>query len=131
MCCCGESLRSLPTLEGEEDYGVLALTHVRDIFNAGAHIFMFSQPLVNELNDIDDAPWSEWRGRPLTPHGLAKLLRPFGIWPRSIFPPGGRQVRGGSRKGYRRDQFIEAWAAYCQPAGTPAHGGKIKRLGSV
>jgi hypothetical protein len=119
----------------EEDVGVRLLADIRD-FDAGVGVdVMFSSALADALVDIDDAPWEAWCGvhdnhapRRLGQAELAKLLKPFGIRPRSIFPPGGRQARGSSRKGYRRSQFIGAWAAYCPAAGTPAHGGKIKYL---
>jgi hypothetical protein len=54
-----------------------------------------SVTLAAELNAIDDAPWSEWHGlrddqqpRRLSPGELAKMLAPFGIRPRTIWPLG-------------------------------------------
>jgi hypothetical protein len=79
-----------------------------------------------------DVVWKRYNGpqapRRLSQSALAQLLRPFGIQPRAVWPPGPRQQRGSSRRGYRRDQFTSAWAAYCQSADTPTHGSKIKHL---
>ena len=39
-----------------------------------------SQSLCSALCYLEDAAWSEWRrGSPITPRGIAKLLKPFGI----------------------------------------------------
>jgi Protein of unknown function (DUF3631) len=124
--------------QAEEDYGVLLLCIVRDVFNAAGVEFMFSAALADALNELDDAPWSEWRGPNDTQaahrqsqNELARLLKPFGIRPRPIWPPGSRHQRGKSRRGYRRDQFTSAWGAYCPATDTPSHDSKIKHLRSV
>ena len=46
----------------EEDFGVRLLSDVRTIFETTAVDFMPSKVLVSALNELDDAPWSEWRG---------------------------------------------------------------------
>jgi hypothetical protein len=82
------------------------------------------------LAELDDAMWSEFRGvrddgnpHKLRQGELAAMLRLFGIRSRSTRKPG-----MSSRKGYLREQFEEAWRAYCPATGTPAHSGKIKHL---
>ena len=61
---------------------------------------------------MEEHPWSEWsRGRPLSPRGLAKLLKDFGIVPGSIRPKG-----GGTPKGYKRAAFEPVWKRYGIPS---------------
>jgi hypothetical protein len=40
-----------------------------------------SGQLCEALAKIETSPWGEWYGKPITPAGLARLLRPFGIRP--------------------------------------------------
>jgi hypothetical protein len=63
---------------------------------------------------MDDAAWGEWRGirddrqpRKLSQGELARLLAPFGIRPRSIWPPR-RTSESKSAKGYLRRDFEKA-----------------------
>jgi hypothetical protein len=42
--------------------------------------------------------------RTLTQIGLALMLAPFGIRPKTIWPP--RGANGENEKGYRREQFL-------------------------
>lgn len=55
-----------------------------------------SGQLAEKLNALDDAPWSEYRGRKgLSAQGLARLLRPFRVAPdRRRRATDGEQVRG-------------------------------------
>ena len=62
---------------------------------------------------MEGRPWSEWsRGRPLSPRGLAKLLKGFGITPGTI-----RLQSGSTPKGYKRIAFVPVWERY--GIGTP------------
>ena len=68
---------------------------------------METAKILGELHHMDDRPWAEFRGtRPLTPIGLAKLLRPFEIGP--------RKWRVGSKtyRGYHRCDCEDAWQRY-------------------
>lgn len=58
-------------------------------------------------------PWSEWsRGRPLSPRGLANLLKGFKVFPGTI-----RLPSGSTPKGYKRVAFVPVWKRY--GIGTP------------
>jgi hypothetical protein len=120
---------------------VVLLRHIRDVFDARGVDRLFSRVLVQALNEIDDAPWSEWRGvrddqqpRRLSQGELARLLRPFRIRPRTVWP-----MRTTSAKGYYRHQFEQAWRNYCdgQAAdGTPSQPsrtvlGRGRRRGAI
>jgi hypothetical protein len=119
----------------DEDVGVILLRDIRDLFDAHRADRFTSAALVNALNEMDSAPWSEWRGarddrspRKLSQGELAKLLSPFHIRPKSIWPARRHDTGRSSAKGYVRLQFEQAWSAYCDEAGTPAHSRKNIRL---
>jgi hypothetical protein len=70
--------------------------------------------LLAKLNAIDESPWgARRRGEGLDARGLAKLLRPFGIKPRSV------RAEGGS-KGYHLDQFEDAFVRHLPRAAQAA-----------
>jgi len=113
----------------EEDEAVLLLEDTREIFTALNVDRLSSKTLVEHLHALTDAGWSEL---PLTPAKLAKMLAPFGIKPKAIWPKGLNRHRSRSSKGYHRDQFEPAWAAYCQDDVSPAQkSSKIRYLRSA
>jgi hypothetical protein len=102
----------------DEDLVVELLADIRQIFDAFAADRLASADLCDALHGIEDHPWGEWRGlhdnrtpRPLSQPELSNLLRPFGIAPRPLWPPGPRSGLK-SRRGYFRHQFESVWAAY-------------------
>jgi hypothetical protein len=119
----------------DEDPGVVLLIDIRNIFDAFGVDRISSKALVAALVAIEDGLWHDWRGMrdDLPPHKLnqselARLLKPFGIWPRTVWPaqrlPGSK-----SNSGYRRSQFEASWGAYCPPAAdTPTQSRRIISL---
>jgi Protein of unknown function (DUF3631) len=121
----------------DEDTGVILLSDIRDIFNRTAADRMASADLITALLDIEESGWSEYQGvrddqqpRRLSVGEMARLLRPFGIRPRSVWPMAKRRKTSSSRKGYYRSEFERAWTQYCEPAGTTAQAGKVAYIGS-
>ena len=47
---------------------------------------------------------------------LAKLLDPFGIHPKTVWPLRRHASGTSSSRGYMRADFEEAWASYCDVA---------------
>lgn len=63
--------------------GVLLLRDIAEIFEKWASPRIGSTDLCNKLCELEESPWSEWRGgRPISARGIAKLLKPYGISPR-------------------------------------------------
>ena len=120
----------------DEDPGVILLADIRTVFNSqwgslGNRIT--SANLIEELLALDSL-WNDWRGlrddrpaRKLNQSELARLLRPFDIRPRTIWPVR-RRPDAKSGKGYLREQFEAVWASYCPPDGTPAHSSEVIHL---
>jgi putative DNA primase/helicase len=66
-----------------------------------------SQQLIDKLTATPDSEWAEWRhGKPISEAQLARLLKPFRIFPEQV-RVGGQQVRG-----YHWLQFKDAWERY-------------------
>ena len=103
------------------------LADIREAFNG--HDRMSSKGLVEALTGMDDRPWAEWRhGKPLTPNGLARLLKPFGIK--------SELIRKGQKvfRGYKKEMFKEAFIRYLGPdpptqSVTTLQSHKINKLG--
>jgi hypothetical protein len=118
----------------DEDPGVVLLTDIRSVFQTRGINRISSAALVEALLALDDGLWNEWRGphddrppRKLTQGELARLLSPFDIRPRTIWPLR-RQPGDKSSRGYYWHQFEPAWRAYCPPSDTPTQRGKIRYL---
>jgi Protein of unknown function (DUF3631) len=119
----------------DEDAAVTLLDDIRTIFDSLGVDRISSAKLIEELVAMEDSGWADWRGvhddqqpRQLSQGELARLLAPFGIRPRSIWPLR-RNQNSRSHKGYLRSQFERAWRSYCSDsAGTPAHRNKSARL---
>ena len=58
--------------------------------------------MLDALRGLDESPWSDWYGKPLTARGLARLLKPLAIGPHS----------DGNSRGYKRRAFEDALARY-------------------
>ncbi len=79
---------------------------MRTVFAEQAVDRLWTAPLIEALVAIEESPWGDVRGKPLSPTFMAKLLRPFGIGP--------ALVRAGAdvKRGYLAADFEDAWARY-------------------
>lgn len=109
---------------------VALLEDIREIFaNRGTEILR-SAEICDALASLEERPWPEFnRGKPITPNGLARLLRPFAI------VSGNHRGPAGVTKGYNLAHFSDAFTRYLpvkgdpnrysatslQPQGFPAH----------
>ena len=125
------ALLKLHSNRPDEDPGVSLLADIGKVFLARGVDCIGSKDLVEAVLELEDAVWAEWRGvnddrspHKLTQSELARLLQPFGIRSKTIWPlackPSDRSCRG-----YTRDQFEAAWAAYCPTADTATQPSKI------
>jgi hypothetical protein len=66
-----------------------------------------SAELIAKLTAAEDSEWKQWRhGQPISPKGVATLLKGYGIHPEQV-RFAGRQVRG-----YPWSKFKDAWERY-------------------
>lgn len=113
-----EARQAAMTLSGSEDDSAFGVTLLRDIRSAfGDDEEIRSVDLVTKLTTDPERPWAEFRhGRPLTQRQLGHLLSSFRITPVTVHNTGFKDA-----KGYRRQDFEEAWEAYCPGQNTLPH----------
>jgi hypothetical protein len=94
----------------EEDTaaGVRLLADLRQVFAAADAEALYTSTLLEALHRLEDAPWADWYGRPLTTRDLARLLRPYQVESKNVREHG----TGAPRKGYVRADLQDAWARY-------------------
>jgi hypothetical protein len=88
------------------------LADFRAIFEAENTDRLPSSTVVSALVEIEESPWAEWHGKPITKNGVARILKRYEIRPATI------RVGDTTPKGYRIQQFRDAWERYLPPAGT-------------
>lgn len=101
--------------EGEQSAKVMLLDDIRAAFEDMGRDRLSSADLVSALVAMEGRPWCEWKhGKPITQNSLARQLQPFNL------VPGNLRVHGQVMKGYRLEQFRDAFARYIPipPAGT-------------
>lgn len=98
------------TVESDDNISVQLLADVKIVFEARDEDALPSSALAAALAELTDRPWAEWsHGKPINPHKLARLLKPFGAVPSNM------RVAGKVVKAYRRDAFIDPWERYLPP----------------
>lgn len=71
-----------------------------------------TRSILDALHQMDCRPWSRYeKGKPLSPHGLAGLLKLFHVTPTTV-----RLAGDVILKGYKRGALESVWAAYCPGA---------------
>jgi hypothetical protein len=94
----------------DESARVRLLSDIRAALEQAPDGRMLSADLVAALCEVEGAPWSEWnKGRPITPNTLARLLKPFEVFPRTI------RAEAGRAKGYSLELFEDVFARYTGP----------------
>lgn len=96
----------------DESQGVTLLRDIRGLFDGEGVDRFRSADLILQLVSLRDAPWGDEQ---LNQHRLSRMLKPFGIKPRTIQLGHGRVGRS-TPKGYLREQFDDAWGRYLAPA---------------
>lgn len=88
--------------EREDDsLTVRLLVDVHGAFNGDPGLK--TSDLLARLHAVEESPWADWYGKPLSPHGLSRLLKPYRIKTMPIW------VDGETVRGYKLDQFADAF----------------------
>lgn len=93
--------------ENTPSLGVRLLSDLKGVF--GEEISMHTEDIIRALNNIEEAPWNELNGFPLSPKVLAKYLNQYGIKSRDL------RLAKGVKKGYRKQDMQDAWNRYLKP----------------
>jgi hypothetical protein len=90
----------------DESHGVRLLSDIRTVFDERGIERLASATLAAALAEIEESPWAEWYGKPITAAAIARLLDRYEIKPKVI------RVDEDTPRGYRRQQFADAWERY-------------------
>jgi hypothetical protein len=108
-------LRSEQAGEDDETIGVRLLADTLAAFERTSLERLSTARLLELLCEDDEAPWTEYHGKPLTARGLARLLRPFSIRRTTV-----RLDDESVAKGYKREAFEDAWTRYLPSDAVPS-----------
>jgi hypothetical protein len=111
-----EAAKAAQARGGEEASRLeLLLGDIRAVGFTGNDAEVRSADLVQRLIDLEGRPWAELgrSHKPLTQNGLARLLKPLAIGPGNVGPENSRA------RGYKREQFQDAFERYLPPNGDP------------
>jgi Protein of unknown function (DUF3631) len=90
----------------DESHGVRLLGDIRTVFDERGVDRLASAALAASLAEMEESPWAEWYGKPITAAAIARLLDRYEIKPKVI------RVGDETPRGYRRQQFEDAWERY-------------------
>jgi len=111
-----EAAKKLSGTDDDETPAIQLLEDLQRLFEEAAAeagelepVALASADIVTKLTEMEARPWPEWyHGKPITARGVARLLKPFKVFPRKVRPVGG----GGQVQGYREEQFKFVFARY-------------------
>jgi hypothetical protein len=89
--------------DAEESKTALLLRDIRIVFETSEEERIRTADLIEHLSAIEESPWGDWFGKPISPQALSKLLRPYRIRTMPIW------LEGAKAHGYKREQFEDAW----------------------
>lgn len=92
---------------GKGSLGLQLLTDLRTVF--GEKQSMATTDVLQGLNDLEEAPWGDLKGKPLDGRRLSKLLKPYDVAPKSV------RIGGSVFKGYERADLHDPWLRYLPP----------------
>lgn len=93
--------------EESHSIGVELLCDIKVVFETEKADKLFSADLLNGLHADEEAPWFTWnKGKPMTLRQLGKRLGEYSIKSGTI------RIGYRTAKGYRRDQFTDAFNRY-------------------
>ena len=122
--------RAATTISADEEdvgsIGVRLLTDIATVFEGRVDQPNISTAgLLSDLGEMAEAPWSDWFGKQITARQLAKWLNPYGIKSRGI------RLGDQTPKGYRREDFIDAWSRYTPDLSATAQQAEPERESPV
>lgn len=94
------------SMRGASSLGIRLLTDLKVVFDEAESLF--TNTLLERLHPLDESPWGDLKGKPLSARTLSNLLSQYGIEPTTV------RERGKDKplKGYRRADFHDAWTRY-------------------
>jgi hypothetical protein len=87
----------------DESLTAKLIADIHAVFEEAGEHGMKTTDLIDHLSRIEESPWGDWRGKPITAHALSRLLKPYRIKTMSVW------VDGETVRGYKPSQFIDAF----------------------
>ncbi len=100
--------------EDKDSLGIRLLSDLRDTVFCGSDR-MPTAVILDMLNAMEDAPWGDYNGKPLTARGLSKMLGEYVTGDNKPIKPRGIRTASGTPKGYYAEDLADAWTRYCPP----------------
>ncbi|MFJ8000748.1 DUF3631 domain-containing protein [Streptomyces sp. NPDC096310] len=94
--------------------GIQLLTDLRDVVFCGADR-MPTAVILEFLNAMDDAPWGDMDGKPLSSRALSRMLGEYVTGANKPVKPRPIRTANGVPRGYYADDLTDAWTRYCPP----------------
>jgi len=104
-------------LEQESSAQLELLSDIYAVFSRNGKTRLTTARLLKELQTMPNSQWSDWKGKPLTPHALARLLAEYEIRSHTF------RVGDSVLHGYFREDFQDAFSRYVHVS-APAKGSK-------
>ena len=105
-----KAIKAALALSGKTDTDTIRTELLRDIYEILKYVngdAIPSKELIDKLNALEDRPWSTFhKGNPLTGNGLARLLKAFEIYSKTI------RFGDKTAKGYEVETFNDAVTRY-------------------
>jgi hypothetical protein len=98
--------------EIEPSLNIRLLADLRVVFGAAEQLT--TKELLADLHKLEDAPWGDLKGKPLSDNQLARRLRQYDVKPRVI------RVGNSTPRGYMRADLHDVWRRYLPPSEKPA-----------
>lgn len=90
--------------EREDDSNsVQLLRDLHTVFSSNGAERYRTADLIDQLAQIEESPWGDWYGKPISSQKLSSLLRPYRIRTMPVW------VDEKTVKGYKAEQFDEVW----------------------
>jgi hypothetical protein len=96
-----------------QSLGVRLLSDLREIWDGEEN--MHTEAILKALNELDEAPWGDLKGKPLDPRRLARFLRDYEVHPDDVRAYAHDVGEEKVRKGYKREDLHDPWQRYLPP----------------
>ena len=98
--------RRLSRVDDDETFAIVLLKDFQTLFETHGDE-LSSIEVAEKLAAMEERPWPEFKnGKPISTQNIARLLKPFKIFPRKL------RIDGRQTNGYSRDRFEPVFARY-------------------
>lgn len=120
-----EAARLLAVKDDDEELGTQLLRDLRTVFEERQTNRLSSSEIVDALSEMEDRPWPEYRGKPITKK-QPSVLRRYDVTPDQI------KISGEKHRGYKLSELDPLFKRYCGTlSGNSLQSSELEGTGSV